>query len=155
MKHRKISEKIYQRLRSAGSHAERLYGLAKVQTKDMAVRPVFSTPDSSCQKKTDFRHHFSYTFNRNTFILTRERNRFVKLKLLPIFKTNVFDLFAHRQVKGVGNKLLKDKMNIYLQLSETTLKTILGSILKNSINNFTLHTIFSLFTTVVNHRTNV
>ena len=28
-------------------------------------------------------------------------NQFVKLKLLPIFKTNVFDLYFHRQVKTV------------------------------------------------------
>ena len=28
-------------------------------------------------------------------------NQFVKLKLLPIFKTNVFELYVHRQVKTV------------------------------------------------------
>ena len=38
-------------------------------------------------------------------------------------------------------------MNMYLHLSETTLKTILGTIPKNSIENFSLCTIFSLFTT--------
>ena len=115
---------------------------------------VFNRPNRTKNGYSpDRTDHFSYTFNRNT--LTHERNRFVKLKLLPIFKTNVFDLYVHRQVKSGGNKLLKNKINIYLQLSETTLKTILGSILKNSINNFSLYTIFSLFTTVVNHRTNV
>ena len=36
---------------------------------------------------------------------------------------------------------------MYFYLSETTLKTILGTILKNSIKNFSLYTIFSLFTT--------
>ena len=30
-----------------------------------------------------------------------KRNRFVKLKLLPIFKTNVFEFYVHRQVKTV------------------------------------------------------
>ena len=36
---------------------------------------------------------------------------------------------------------------MYIHLSETTIKTIIGTILKNSIENFSLHTIFSLFTT--------
>ena len=44
-------------------------------------------------------------------------------------------------------KLLRDKMNMYLHLSETTLKTILGTVLKNEIENFSVYTIFSLFTT--------
>ena len=30
-----------------------------------------------------------------------KRNQFVKLKLLPILKTNVFELYVHRQVKTV------------------------------------------------------
>ena len=88
---------------------------------------------SSCAKKSQI-----YCFCK--------RNRFVKIKLLSIFKTNVFELYVHRQVKTVY-KLLKDKINIYLHLSETTLKTILGTILKNSIDNFSPGTKFSLFTT--------
>ena len=36
---------------------------------------------------------------------------------------------------------------MYLHLSETTIKTNLGTILKNSIKNFSLYTIFSLFKT--------
>ena len=35
------------------------------------------------------------------FISTCKRNQFVKLKLLPILKTNVFELYVHRQVKTV------------------------------------------------------
>ena len=30
------------------------------------------------------------------------KNQFVKLKLIPIFKTNVFVLYVHRQVKTVS-----------------------------------------------------
>ena len=36
-------------------------------------------------------------------------------------------------------KLLKDKINMYLHLSETKLETILGTILKNSIKNFSIY----------------
>ena len=32
---------------------------------------------------------------------------------------------------------------MYIHLSETTLKTILGTILKNSVENFSLYTLFS------------
>ena len=41
---------------------------------------------------------------------------------------------------------------MYLHLSETTIKTILGTILKNSIENFFICTIFSLFTTHIDIR---
>ena len=41
------------------------------------------------------------TINSNQNILFCKRNQFVKLKLLPILKTNVFELYVHRQVKTV------------------------------------------------------
>ena len=39
-KQKKISDKIYRRLRSTGSQPARLYGLAKVHKKDTHLRPV-------------------------------------------------------------------------------------------------------------------
>ena len=44
----------------------------------------------NCLRKTD-----------ENFLHRCKRNQFVKLKLLPILKTNVFELYVHRQVKTV------------------------------------------------------
>ena len=54
MKQGKISDKIYQRLRSAGSQPARLYGLAKVHKKDTPLRPVLSIPGSSYENLNRF-----------------------------------------------------------------------------------------------------
>ena len=51
MKQGKISDKIYQRLRSTGSQPARLYGLAKVHKKDSHLRPVLSIPGSSYENR--------------------------------------------------------------------------------------------------------
>ena len=79
-------------------------------------------------------------------------NQFVKLKLLPIFKTNVFELFFVRL--KLFYKLLKDKMNMYLHLSEKTIKTILGTILQNQSKIFpyiqNLAYLHLIFTYVIN-----
>ena len=47
MKQGKISDKIYQRLRSTGSQPASLYGLAKVHKKETPLRPVLSIPGSN------------------------------------------------------------------------------------------------------------
>ena len=54
MKQGKISDKIYQRLRSTGSQPVRLYGLSKVQKKDTPLRPVLSKPGSSYENINRF-----------------------------------------------------------------------------------------------------
>ena len=54
MKQGKISDKIYQRLRSTGSQPAKLYGLAKVLEKDTPLRPVLSIPDSSYKNLNRF-----------------------------------------------------------------------------------------------------
>ena len=54
MKQGKISDKIYQRLRSTGSQLARHYGLAKVHKKDTPLRPVLSIPGSSYENLNRF-----------------------------------------------------------------------------------------------------
>ena len=54
MKQGKISDKIYQGLRSTGSQPARLYGLAKVHKKDTPLRPVLSIPGSSYENLNRF-----------------------------------------------------------------------------------------------------
>ena len=54
MKQGKISDKIYQRLRSTGSQPACLYGLAKVRKKDTPLRPVRSIPCRSYEKLNRF-----------------------------------------------------------------------------------------------------
>ena len=54
MKQGKIGDKIYQRLRSMGSQPARLYGLAKVHTKDIPIRLVLSIPGSSYKNLNRF-----------------------------------------------------------------------------------------------------
>ena len=63
------------------------------------------------------------------------------------YSKQMFSNFTFNLRLKLFYKLLKDKMNMYLYLSETKLKTILGTILKNSIEKFSLCTIFSLYTT--------
>ena len=54
MKQGKISDKIYQKLRSTGSQPARLYGLAKVYKKNTTLRPVLSIPSSSYENINRF-----------------------------------------------------------------------------------------------------
>ena len=54
MKQGKISDKIYQRLRSTDSQPARLYVLAKVQKEDTPLRPVLSIPGSSYENLNRF-----------------------------------------------------------------------------------------------------
>ena len=49
--------------------------------------------------KKDIRNN--YETETNNYNKKCKRNQFVKLKLLPILKTNVFELYVHRQVKTV------------------------------------------------------
>ena len=54
MKQGKISDKIYQRLRSTVSQPARHYVLAKVNKKDTPLRPVLSIPGSSYENLSRF-----------------------------------------------------------------------------------------------------
>ena len=47
MKHLKISDKNYQRLRSTSLQTARFYGLAKIHKKDTLLKPFFSIHGSS------------------------------------------------------------------------------------------------------------
>ena len=53
-----------------------------------------SHSEGQCHHET----HFSFG---QSDIASCKGNQFVKLKLLPIFKTNVFELYVHRRVKTV------------------------------------------------------
>ena len=54
MEQGKISDKIYQRLRSTGSQRAKFYGLAKENKQDTPLRPVRSIPGSSYENLSRF-----------------------------------------------------------------------------------------------------
>ena len=56
------------------------------------------------------------------------RNRFVKSKLLPIFKTNVFELYVYRQVKTVLKIFPDIQYLAYLQLIFTSVINLFKNI---------------------------
>ena len=58
MKQGKISDNIYQRLRSTDSHPAKFYGLKKVHKKDTLLRLVLSIPGSRYENLNRFRAPF-------------------------------------------------------------------------------------------------
>ena len=40
-------------------------------------------------------------------------NQFMKLKLLPIFKTNVLQLYVHRQFKSLSKIVKRQNQNVF------------------------------------------
>ena len=139
MKQGKISDKIYQRLKSTGSQPAGLYGLAKVHKKDTPLQPVLSIPGSSYEKLNRFLTPFFQKLpGANIETNTQEARKALESLALEDDKQIVsLDVISLETNVPVGEAIEKALRELYSSnLAPDIPRSAMKSLLKLAVTNF-------------------